>query len=210
MEDGLAEFFARAPAAATAETHFAAQWKAYASDEPLTAALWLINNADPGAFHEAPARIAALKKAAKKYSLEKHSASPDQAKLAALREDIFPACGNVKLPPDANYVREYTQRKQQKLARDAHALQAGALASDHARKVTERETKLADGSVVKAKRQPLQLLWWQLATAAPAPAPAPVARARARARALAAALRWHWPWHSCRKCLLVWTHIRAR
>ena len=139
MEDGLAEFFARAPAAATAETHFAAQWKAYASDEPLTAALWLINNADPGAFHEAPARIAALKKAAKKYSLEKHSASPDQAKLAALREDIFTACGNVKLPPDANYVREYTQRKQQKLARDAHALQAGALASDHARKVTEQQ-----------------------------------------------------------------------
>ena len=91
MEDGLAEFFARAPAAATAETHFAAQWKAYASDEPLTAALWLINNADPGAFHEAPARIAALKQAAKDYSLEKQSASPDQAKLAALREDVFTA-----------------------------------------------------------------------------------------------------------------------
>ena len=54
MEDGLAEFFARAPAAATAETHFAAQWKAYASDEPLTAALWLINNADPQAFPAAP------------------------------------------------------------------------------------------------------------------------------------------------------------
>ena len=74
MEDGLAEFFARAPAAATAETHFAAQWKAYASDEPLTAALWLINNADPGAFHEAPARTAALKKAgAKEDSLEKQT-----------------------------------------------------------------------------------------------------------------------------------------
>ena len=65
MEEGLAEFFAQAPAAAGEEAHFAAQWKAYASDEPLTAALWLINNADPGAFHEAPARIAALQKATK-------------------------------------------------------------------------------------------------------------------------------------------------
>ena len=50
MEEGLAEFFAQAPAAAGEEAHFAAQWKAYASDEPLTAALWLINNANPDAF----------------------------------------------------------------------------------------------------------------------------------------------------------------
>ena len=74
MEDGLAEFFAQASASSGEEAHFAAQWKAYASDEPLTAALWLINNADPQAFAAAPAKIAALQKAAQAYSLEKMSA----------------------------------------------------------------------------------------------------------------------------------------
>ena len=82
MEDGLAEFFAQASASSGEEAHFAAQWKAYASDEPLTAALWLINNADPQAFPAAPAKIAALQKAAQAYSLEKMSASTDEAKLA--------------------------------------------------------------------------------------------------------------------------------
>ena len=75
------------PAPAGEEAHFAAQWKAYASDEPLTAALWLINNASPEAFAGAPQRIAALKKAAQEHSLEKMKASTDEARLAALRED---------------------------------------------------------------------------------------------------------------------------
>ena len=50
MEEGLAEFFAQASAPTGDEAHFAAQWKAYASDEPLTAALWLINNATSTEF----------------------------------------------------------------------------------------------------------------------------------------------------------------